>query len=199
VVFLLNKTKKMKKFILTAVVIFAFCNANAQNAKFGLKGGLNFATFTDAEAQNRTGFHLGGLVDISINKKFSIQPEFLYSTQGFTYTYSGSAMTLNMSYINIPVSAKIKTGDKFNLELGPQFGILLDADATSGSNKTDMMHLFKTLDIGINIGASYDLDKNSFLAFRYNMGVGGLAKNLPANTTDSNHRVISISYGYKFD
>jgi hypothetical protein len=190
----------MKKLILAVVAVMAFGTTNAQNAKFGLKAGLNFATWTDAEAQNRTGLHIGGLVDINISKKFSIQPELLYSVQGYKLTYNGTAITVTMNYLNIPVTAKIKTGDKFNIELGPQFGILLDATGIAGNNPSvDIIRLFKTLDVGINLGASYDIDKNSFLAFRYNIGVGGLAKNLQSGQTDSNHRVISISYGYKFD
>ncbi len=189
----------MKKILLAAVAVFAFGSASAQNAKFGLKGGINFATFTDTDAQNKTGIHLGILVDIEISKKFSIQPEFQYSAQGFTATTSGTTYIANLDYFNIPITAKIKTGDKFNIEVGPQFGFLLDANAKSGNQTVDIMYLFKTTDIGIILGASYDLDKNSFLAFRYNMGINGLAKNLPTGAKDSNNRVILLSYGYKFN
>ncbi len=74
----------MKKILLTSLIICATTMGFAQNAHFGLKGGVNFSRFTykDNDATDfRTGFHAGLLTHIHINKQFAIQPELLYSTQ----------------------------------------------------------------------------------------------------------------------
>lgn len=57
----------------------AFGFANAQEAKFGVKGGVDFASmrfeFNSASStETETGFYIGGLVDVAVSEKFHVQP-----------------------------------------------------------------------------------------------------------------------------
>jgi len=72
---LILKQNKMKKIILSAVVVFAFGISNAQSVKFGAKAGLNLANLNskstvagepDPDTSMKVGFHVGGLPKLSL-------------------------------------------------------------------------------------------------------------------------------------
>src|SRR5690554_5058966 len=90
----------MKKlFLLVVAIAITTTVSQAQEVRIGAKGGVNFATFSGddlGDVKSRTGFHIGGLVEIPVSEKFAIQPEVLYSSQGSKYSdkstgYSGDA------------------------------------------------------------------------------------------------------------
>ena len=79
----------MKKLLLfTAVALFAFTTAQSQEFRLGAKAGVNIASFGGDSYVGRVRkprsrqFHVGGLVEIPLAGKFSLQPELLYSSQG---------------------------------------------------------------------------------------------------------------------
>ncbi|WP_456314955.1 outer membrane beta-barrel protein [Pseudomonas shirazensis] len=77
----------MRKIILSAIAVMAFGSMNAQETRFGVKGGLNLSNIVGGDVdgtKSLVGFHVGGLAEIKITDKFAIQPELLYSAQGFT-------------------------------------------------------------------------------------------------------------------
>ena len=181
----------MKKIILTAAAVFAFSFANAQDMKFGVKGGLNSSTLSGADgAKSIIGVNLGGFVEFKVSDKFSVQPELLYSMQGAKFETG----TLNMNYINIPVMAKYAVADKFNLQAGPQIGFLMSAKYDSVDVKDQM----KSLDFGVNLGAGYDFTENLGLDLRYNLGLAQTQKELMTGQTAAKNAVIQLSVGYKF-
>ena len=95
----------MKKIILSALAVFVFGFTNAQEVKFGLKGGLNVANITGDIEDNssKVGFHVGGFAEIKVSEKFSVQPELLFSTQGTKFDFEGTNVNFNLSYLNIPI------------------------------------------------------------------------------------------------
>jgi hypothetical protein len=116
----------MRKTIL-ALAIFTVGFTNAQETKFGVKGGLNIASLTNSSgASSLIGINIGGFAEFKLNEKFAVQPELLYSGQGLKYQGLGN---FNMNYINIPVMAKYYITEEFNLEAGPQVGFLMSAKA----------------------------------------------------------------------
>jgi opacity protein-like surface antigen len=188
----------MKKLFLTAAAVLAFSAGNAQEMKFGAKGGLNFASSTDSSDKTKIGINLGLFANFGVTDKFSVQPELLYSVQGAQADYNGSTLKLNLNYINIPVMGIFKVADAFSLQAGPQIGFLVGANLSGPGGSVDVIDSFKSVDFGINIGAGYDFTDNLSADVRYNMGVAGTAKNLTTGATDSNHRVLSLNFGYKF-
>ena len=185
----------MKKILLTAAAVFAFSFANAQDVKFGAKAGLNFSSLANAEgAKTQVGFHLGGYATISVSDKFAVQPELLYSAQGAKFE-GGS---LNLSYINIPVMAKFNVADKFNLEVGPQIGLLMSATAKSSAGSLDVKEGYKTMDFGLNFGAGYDVAENINVGLRYCLGLSQLEKELASGETATKNTNIQLSLGYRF-
>jgi hypothetical protein len=205
----------MKKIIFAAVAVMAFTFSNAQNARFGIKGGLNFANFTgDTEGldfKTKVGFNIGGFVEVKLADKFYIQPELLYSTQGSIVddveVYDGfdvyyGDVQFKFNYINVPVMFKYYVADKFNLEAGPQIGFLVSAEATvkvEGTKATESVKdNFETLDFGLNFGAGYDFTKNFSAGVRYNLGLANIADTEPGDDGKVHNSVFSLSVGYKF-
>ncbi len=71
--------------IVAFVTMFSATAVNAQNFKFGAKGGLNLATLNGKDADDvkmKVGFNLGLVGEYAFNEKMAIQPELLFSAQG---------------------------------------------------------------------------------------------------------------------
>ncbi|MBP1224741.1 porin family protein [Flavobacterium sp. 1355] len=198
----------MKKIMLTAAAVMAFAFSNAQETKFGVKGGLNIANLGgDVEdTSSKIGFHVGGFAEFKISDKFAIQPELLFSTQGAKTEWSDEGVRveekLNLSYLNIPVMAKFYVAEKFSLEAGPQIGFLLSAkskvEAGDFSDEVDVKDAYESIDFGVNFGAGYDFTENLSAGVRYNLGLSNIAKTEDGEDFKMNNSVFSVSVGYKF-
>ncbi len=214
----------MKKLLLfAAVAVLTFTAANAQSEfRIGFKGGVNFASvggdFTD-DYDGRISFHIGGLVEIPITEKFAVQPELLYSSQGYKYEesdidYSYEAKT-KMDYINVPIMAKYHIIDGLSAELGPQIGILISAkdeyeetfDGENASGDEDVKEFYNTLDFGIGIGASYRLNNGLFFSARYVIGLSDVTNEdelegdfgpLDIEVFKQRNKVMQLSVGFSF-
>lgn len=203
----------MKKITLSIVAVLAFGFANAQEVKFGVKGGINLSTLTGdiEDASSKVGFQVGGFAEIKLSDKFSVQPELLYSTQGAkekTNVFDVDAMevvsadlTYKLAYINVPVMAKYYVAEKFSLEAGPQIGFLVSAKGkVSGgdSSEEDIKDAFKSIDFGVNFGAGYDFTENLSVGVRYNLGLSNILENEAGDNFKNKNSVFSLSVGYKF-
>jgi opacity protein-like surface antigen len=202
----------MKKLFLAAFAVFAFASVNAQEVKFGAKAGVNFASIGgDAEdMDSRTSFHLGGVAEIVLSDKFSVQPELLYSSQGAKSEYTedfgefGSFTVeekLKLDYLSLPIMAKYYVAEGFSLEAGPQIGFLLSANAEvevdGESEDADVKDEFKGIDFGLGFGAGYKLDSGLNFALRYNLGLSNIAEDTEGDFSIQNN-VFQISVGYMF-
>ncbi len=195
----------MKKLLLfTAVAIFAFVNANAQGEfRIGFKGGVNIAsvggdnTFGVGSFGSRTGFHIGGLVEIPISEKISIQPELLYSMKGSNYDFSSGDTDIKLDYIDVPILGKYHIIEGLSGEFGPVIGVLVKADADDGDETVDIKEFYKSTDIGLAIGASYRLPMGVFFSLRYNKGLTDINDDSEITAKNQNN-VFQVSAGYSF-
>lgn len=181
----------MKKFLLVAVItVFGLVSAEAQGIKFGVKGGLNFATISGDNTDGSdlvTGLHFGVLAEIPISEKFSFQPELMYSGQGTSF----NDYATDLSYLNIPLMGKYYLTKGLSLEAGPQLGFLLSAK----TDDSDVKDLFKTVDFGVNFGLGYKLENGLNFGARYNLGLSNI--NAIDNYSNKNG-VMQLSVGYFF-
>ena len=214
----------MKKIILSAVAVFAFGFANAQetksntqDAKFGIKAALNIASLTGdvSNPSSLTGFQIGGFAEIKVTEKFAIQPELMYSTQGVSESSIEEGVNVDadtkLGYLNIPVMAKYYATPKFSFEFGPQIGFLLSAkvdltasfEGESFSESVDAKDVMSSIDFGLNLGAGYDFTEHFGVGVRYNFGLTNVidfseAQKEVAGDINAKNSVFSISAGYKF-
>jgi hypothetical protein len=188
----------MKKLILlVAVALFAF-NVNAQEVTFGAKAGVNFANVSGDDADgfdSRTSFHVGGVVNIGVSEKFSVQPEVVYSSQGAKDSFEGIDVDYKMDYINVPVLAKFMVADGFSIEAGPQIGLLLSAKIEGEGEEVDIKDDLKGIDFSGAIGVNYEMASGLNFGARYNLGLGNIAD---FEDGDLKNNVIQVSIGYRF-
>ena len=167
------------------------------DSRFGVKGGVNLSNFNrgDVGTQNmRIGFNVGLFTELAVGESFSIQPEILLSTKGNRATYGQNDGVLdlvgaegevksNLTYIDIPVLAKVTIGEVFNIHVGPYASYLIGANvstegAVDGSQELDRDN-FKTWDYGLAAGLGADLDAVTIGA-RYNLGLVNVAESTVA-------------------
>jgi len=175
----------MKKLFLLAIAVISFSlSSQAQNVKFGFKGGLNISDVDlDANANlnpdSRTGYHIGAVLQLAVAETFAIQPELLYSTQGTDI--------FDVDYLNIPLLAKLKFAKIFSVEAGPQFGFVVN----DGVKKAFFSAVeSEALDISGAVGAGVEVSK-FFGQIRYNFGLTDVVDGF-----DGKNTAFQISVGY---
>ena len=124
----------MKRIILTAVAVFGLRFANAQEVKYGVKAGADFASTEVKIGDSHTGFYAGGFVDVTISEKFHLKPEFLYVS------------VKNSKQIQIPVLARFPIVEDLSLLAGPDLGFVLNAGTS-----------LKRVNFGVDFGAFDDI------------------------------------------
>ncbi len=171
----------MKKSILfLAAMVFSTTFVAAQEfVYFGVKGGVNFSTFSGdgfsdfKDESARTGYHLGLLAEVPVSDRFSVQPEVLYSAQGFDLVRreDNNDVEHQLDYITVPVMAKFYVFDGLALEAGPQFGFVVEEAIDFGSTEIERYDNNRNdFDLSLGLGASYKFNK-FFLYGRYNAGM----------------------------
>ncbi|WP_299885688.1 porin family protein [uncultured Lacinutrix sp.] len=205
-------------FFLTMLSVYAQQEekSNSKKITYGLKGGLNLSTpngYLTDNTESKLSFHLGAFAEIILSDKFAIQPELQYSIQGAEVNIKTTALgnftvSDTYEYINIPIMVKYFITEKFNVEVGPQIGYLLNAerdyDIMSSSNLSSLNNITKDverIDFGLNFGLGYKLSKHLNVGVRYNLGLSKVV-NSPAVTQPKpgklKNSVFQASIGYSF-
>jgi hypothetical protein len=190
----------MIKSLLTALAICAFSFSNAQGKiNFGAKAGLNLVNLVgDLEgAESKAGIHFGGMAEISINDKFSVQPELLFSTQGANAEFGED--TFNLSYISLPIMAKYYATEALSIEVGPQVGFLVNAEEEFEGETFDIDEGTHGVDFSLNFGLGYKLASGINFSARYNLGLSNVFDfEGEGQDVDVKNSVFQFSIGYFF-
>jgi hypothetical protein len=207
----------MKNLFLLSFILFVSLNAIGQDnptiqrpiatpVEFGLKAGVNLANIESEIYSNRNsriGFYAGGLAHIHLNQHLALQPEIVYSSQGFNQDISsGLELDFKTDYLNIPVLVQYMNSG-FRLETGPQVGFLLTAKGKFTDNRVDddLKSSLKTTDFSWVFGTSYLSNIGLGVSARYNLGITNINENITApgvTNTEMNHRVWQFGLFYQF-
>ena len=183
----------MKKIIFLALLLTSI-TAYSQTIQLGVKGGVNISNYTggNMETDALVGFHLGGFINFLAGDNFSIQPEVLFSSQGARYNDAGNKSNLKVSYIIVPVMAKIKFNGGFYVEVGPQVGFKAGEDAQIPNQTID--HFAKNLDLSIGAGLGYHGESGFGIGARYMAGLSKVGDfNISSIDPDFKNSVIQVS------
>jgi hypothetical protein len=188
------------------LVILVLCAAlpTAAQVAFGLKAGVNLTKLNvndpELSYDSRTGYHAGIFVRGKFDK-IGVQPELLLFTQNgeLRSTVFGSAQE-HFTYLSIPVMFKFYPIGGLNIQVGPQFGFLLDGereyDSFFGSGSQDITDHYKESDVSVSVGGGYDFDFGLSLDLRYNIGVKDI--NNAADGEEAKSRIFLLSLGWNF-
>jgi len=202
--------------------MFLYQTGKAQETRFGVKGGFNYSTIVGdltTGLKFRFSGHGGIFVEIDFSEKFKLQPELLYSSQGFQFStdlaaiQNGGAVgddndfrtNVQLNFITVPILGKFALNDKLDVEFGPQFGFLVnqvtkfkDLDQASDVNadrRSSISGDFQ-LDYGAAVGLGITLSDNLSVSPRFYVG---LRNRLNALATAQNYNAtIQLSLNYIF-
>ena len=190
----------MKKTIIFAATFFLLLNANAQEAHFGIKAGMNASSLNSSPAnsdmQTKIGFNAGVLTHIhGANAQWAIQPEAYYSSEG-AKSKSNSDSKTELGFINVPVLIQYMFDNGFRIEAGPQAGFLLNAKSKVNDVSTDIKDNLKGATFSIPVGVGYLTTSGLGFDARYNFGISDLSKNPDGTKLHSN--VFQFGLFYQF-
>lgn len=177
---LIYKPNAMKQLILIFIGILTALTASAQ-LSVGVKGGLNIASSTDSDTKSKPGFYAGVVMELPMNSFIGIQPEVVYSRQGSMHKAEGVKMWEKYNYLNIPVLAKFYLLKIFSLEVGPQFGFMLDGKYREKSGGVAIEYdlnndHYRTFDLSLAVGLSVKVTRHMDISARYNIGLTNVNK-----------------------
>lgn len=191
----------MKKMLFVLCLMGVVVSLQAQ-LKFGAKVGLNISTLTgDVEdVKSKVGPLFGVFADYSISDKLSIQPELLFSMQGCKVESvyedeEGSFdedFSIKLNYVIVPIMVKFYLVEGLSLQAGPQLGFLTTAKADDEDMKDDV----NKFDLGLNIGAGYEMENGLGVGLRYNFGLTNVNKE--DYMGDAKNGVFSFALIYRF-
>lgn len=202
----------MKKTMLFLLIIIPGCLF----AQFGIKAGLNFANVSKASSINnssRSGFQAGILFEPRSKKILSSRTELIFSRQGYNYKNGTNTGNVNLDYIMLPQYMAINITKYFQIQVGGQMAILLNAkvDSSNGggaSSGSKILDLYNKFDFGYGGGIEVRPYKGLLVGARVNISLGNLYKDI-GNTTlsptpsfipkvDVKNNVFQIFAGWKF-
>lgn len=171
---------------------------NAQESwNFGVKGGANFSTVTGDyfdSPSSRTAYHLGLLAEIPLTDRFSLQPEVLYSAQGYDFAAidednifdNDDNIEYQADYISVPILAEIYVIDGLSFQIGPSFNFKvneeLDYQPLEDGGDVDLDR-FDDFEMNGALGVEYKFNNGFFLNGRYNHGFSEVFEGSDARTS----------------
>ena len=178
------------KTIQSLVIAFLFLTL-AQSAiaqGFGVRAGYNFSKASEGnfiKTSNNDGYYVGVYKEVPLlDKLLYIQPEVQFSKQGFSTALSD----IDLSYIQVPILAKLYALKIVSIETGPQFGFKV-SDKVQGLNIYD----FKNFDAAWAFGASLNLPLGLSINARYITSFSEVI-----DGTDSKNQVIQLGAALTF-
>lgn len=216
----------MKKLILFISSFALIGTGFAQQASFGLKGGLNvsnIASDNDVQLDNgyslddpssRVGFHAGVTLDLKLTDMFGIGAEALYSQQGTqdegTIAGVDYENVFKVNYLNVPILAKLYLGKTFNIYGGIQPGFVVSAKQvnTIGGNETEYdlkkdgdgdnkFGVVKDTDFGFPVGIGFRPANGLLLDARYIIGANAVFEGQDDDSNEvGKNRVLQVSIGF---
>ena len=210
-----------KVLLLHLAVAFMFIQVSGQGTFGGIKAGANYASvvgdLTDG-VQFRFSGHAGVYVTFDISYNFKLQPELLYSSQGFQFTTDLLAIdngtgsnpnrtrtNVRLNYLTIPLIAKFRITDDVQLEFGPQFGFLIDqvtvVNTLDGPNDNSADRRSKVsgnfqLDYGGAVGLGIALANNLELYPRFYLGLRDRLNQLPLQQNVNVALQLGLAYQF---
>jgi len=180
------------KHLLLFVAMLSAGAAYSQGFQLGVKAGVNVSNYTGGDLENKAivGFHGGATFGFLLGDHFSIQPEVLFSAQGAKIDgIGGNDEKFNVSYINLPVLAKVRFTGGFYLEAGPQVGFKVNESVPDNT----IENFAKDLDLSVAAGLGYHSPIGLGIGARYNAGLSKVG-DFDASTADPDFKNSTLQF-----
>lgn len=182
-------SKNLKIIILTSLMATTLMVSAQAKFKMGVGGGVNFANFSGSDASGSAslmGYNGGLMTEIKFPIKLGVEADVLFSTKGATYTFFTISEDMKLTYIDVPVVAKIYFLKVVNLQLGAQYAMLMSANFAGD----DVKEGFNSGDLAAVLGFGVDVSVIHF-SCRYNYGLASIDK----GGADVKNNMLTLTIG----
>ena len=191
--------KKIVFICLVLVSVKSFSQGLFKRLEFGLKAGVNYSNFTNANfpTDPLVGFHGGATVAFKITDNFLIQEDFLFSMQGAKSKGSafGQDQDIKLYYISVPLLLKYRHKSGFYAEAGTQVGLKAKEDV-QGLTASEFA---KKIDFAAAGGIGYQSKIGLGIGARYVYGLSKVAEfNISDINNDFKNNMAQVSLFYVF-
>ena len=221
----------MKHKLAFAVVCLIIMGSAKAQVSYGVQAGVNIANFK-GEALNslnnvvdltngfintksKTGFHVGGYVNIPVTDKISFEPGVQYSQKGYAmkgdlkidalkFLGVNASAKVQAHYIDMPLVLKAEVAKGLSIYAGPQISYLVKNNFQVNTSvlgisllnkKLNLTNNFNRMDIGLAGGVGYKFDNGFNVKAGYDYGLSKLDKN---DNVKAYNRVVKVSVGFSF-
>lgn len=132
------------RLIISVIMLLIFTTSFSQGLTFGIKGGASMNKLSGKAFKDEFsfGYHVGVFATLGMGKKLSLQPEVLLnqintdtaSNFGAVYPSFNKVKDIQLKYLSIPILLNFNVSNLFALQVGPQFGILMDQNKNLTQN-----------------------------------------------------------------
>ena len=175
----------MKKLCTILTVVALTTTISFAQAQFGATAGLNMANITGGETGDevngmKMGMHVGVSAAFELSDAMTLKTGVLYSTKGAQDSEDEAKISLNLSYIELPLNLSFSVSDQMFLMAGPYIGLLMGAEAViSGTGglldgTIDIKEDTRAMDFGINLGAGFAVTENIAINAGYQIGLASM-------------------------
>ncbi|MDQ6758105.1 MAG: PorT family protein [Bacteroidota bacterium] len=130
-----------RKLISVTFMLFIFTAAFSQGLTIGVKGGASLYKLSGKSFKEEFsfGYHAGVFATLGMGGRLSLQPEVLLNQVKSDTATSFSSVyhfknNIELKYLSIPILLNYKLSNLLALQVGPQFGILLDKNKNALQN-----------------------------------------------------------------
>ena len=211
----------MKKTLSLIIGLFIITSASAQEffgarsdfddsfrPRFGISMG---AAFSNAVPSSKSNYDTGAMPGLSfgftynhpVTENISIGTEALYSQKGYAATTQSGRFSQRSQFLDIPIYAKLRTGNRFNIFAGPQISYLLSLNNRYNDGFDESKRGFYQYD-GVKtffaavIGAGIDINDHVNLNARYAIDLKGTNANGNIYVPAYKHQALQLAFGFKF-
>ena len=186
----------MKRITILAAFLLSFAfGTKAQSIAF--KGGYShsdviLSPLPVSLVSPKNAFHFGIVMhDLNLTEKMAIQPELLYSMQGFDV---GSIGNVSFHYLSMPVLLNMKMADNVSLLVGPQVSYLADARIGIGSDLFSISYknAFNPIDVSLVGGMEYKVNNQFSVGGRYVLGMTDVNKDFQISSNHTFNDYVSL-------
>ncbi len=221
----------IKKIFIAIIFSFTMINVIHAQVTYGVRTGVNFAKWQGEDLQiiedlvdktegyletrGKTGWHVGGYVNIPINNTFSFEPGLAYSKKGYSLMGDfqipvlkslglNAGARVQSHYIDMPLVLKANVVKGLHVYAGPQVSLLVRStlNAKLGvlgisifNRGIGITERFNKADLGLTGGVGYQFNNGLNIQAGYDHGLTTLDKN---NNYAAYNRVVKVSVGFSF-
>jgi len=194
----------------------------AHSLGLGIKVGLNFTNITsasDVSNSSETGYQVGLFLDPSTKSILGSRTELVYSHQAYNWSTGQTTGKTYLNYLMLAQLMAINITHFVQIQVGTQFGYLLNAKTDSNKTSTGYAQADQLLDyynrfdfgfsggievrpfMGILVGARYNFSLTNLYKIPTDMGSSSTEPpSFIPNTSDLNFKnnLLQIYVGYRF-